>query len=578
MAKNMAKSNRAQRRNLILSIGVVTYLVLTAALPFWWMILNDDKQQRMATWWSSMAQHRDYVPSHSSWVHGSGSNKTAKRRGKRSLEKRQQPDEEHPSIWVQKPEWKPLDCNMILQNVFGTGPASTNSSKSALIQRRRQRPLPTQDPNHGALHARLVTNISSSSQPFWISLHSQRVDPVRWTCIMEQGLYYERELTRIFERILRDSPAQARVVDVGGNIGWYALLTAFSLHHHVDVVEPVEMNVLRLCQSVQLNSWSLSSSSSSSSAWITEEDEINTRTKKRPSIHIRQQAMVDGETARNHKDMSLTMHWRNPGQAKIVTPDRGSASQRQEQQLYKHHKHQEQQQHPPNSTTTASSGESDSHNMVHVTTLDTMAQDLGWFDLEGGGGEDDESQNTKNMKDESNQTQKATIHSPSPPPRRPIIAILKIDVEGVETKVIAGAQRLLQSGMVQNIILEVSRDDDDDEEKEEKSHKNNNNNEPMSSSTTTTTTTTRMLESIFQAGYRLHNWGRFVGPNMFVPPDYPRAGSSADQAHYIRTRFLLADPRHKRVNLWFRAAATATATTTTTSTKLATPLLGLQKS
>jgi FkbM family methyltransferase len=57
-----------------------------------------------------------------------------------------------------------------------------------------------------------------------------------------------------FVEIISHSQTQARVIDVGGNIGWYSLLSA-AVGAEVDVFEPNRFNYIRACESICMNDW-----------------------------------------------------------------------------------------------------------------------------------------------------------------------------------------------------------------------------------------------------------------------------------------------------------------------------------
>jgi hypothetical protein len=88
-----------------------------------------------------------------------------------------------------------------------------------------------------------------------------------------------------------------------------------------------------------------------------------------------------------------------------------------------------------------------------VTTLDTFAEERSWFES------------------------------------RPEIAILQIDVEQDNSNVLVGAQKLLKSGIVQNVFTEVSQKDPTMIYKEMAAH-----------------------ELLVQAGYKLKGQGGWAGP------------------------------------------------------------------
>jgi FkbM family methyltransferase len=98
-----------------------------------------------------------------------------------------------------------------------------------------------------------------------------------------------------------------------------------------------------------------------------------------------------------------------------------------------------------------------------VTTLDRFAQEQGWFD---------------------SQSQS----------RPTSIPILKIDVEHHETNVLAGAAKLLQSGLVQNIFLDLFQDEASDRESK-----------------------LRTLELLANSGYKLKAHGQWSGPDKPSP-------------------------------------------------------------
>jgi FkbM family methyltransferase len=54
--------------------------------------------------------------------------------------------------------------------------------------------------------------------------------------------------------ILSQSKSQPRVIDIGGNIGWFSLLSA-ALGAKIDTFEPNKMNYLRTCESLCINDW-----------------------------------------------------------------------------------------------------------------------------------------------------------------------------------------------------------------------------------------------------------------------------------------------------------------------------------
>jgi FkbM family methyltransferase len=104
------------------------------------------------------------------------------------------------------------------------------------------------DPNQGRIYARFT----KLHPQFWISLHTFDYDKVRFGTL-HWGKYYEKQLSKAFTEVLEQEPSGI-VVDVGGNIGWFSILSA-ALGHDVYTFEPNPTNVLRLCESICLNGW-----------------------------------------------------------------------------------------------------------------------------------------------------------------------------------------------------------------------------------------------------------------------------------------------------------------------------------
>ena len=312
---------------------------------------------------------------------------------------------------------------------------STSSSKwtpvdcTYLMEQSQQSEIP--DPNHGELLARWT----STNPPFFISVHAFHYDKLR-KVIYVTGQYYEQDLSHVFHQILKDAPPNSRVLDVGGNIGWFSLLSA-SLGHHVDVFEPNMANVLRLCESRSMNQWTT----------VEREIDLVSRSVKQGSIHIRPFGVGS-----NNTNMTFFIG-RNPGKATLVrsmlpkwrNPDASEIS---------------------------------------IITLDSMANDLKWFEL-----------------------------------KTPII-ILKVDVEGFEPRVFAGAKSLLHSGLIENILMELSGQSDNSENAE-------------------------MLQLILDAGYVPHQVGLFgdITRGSIPPMDNNFVGA-----------FLAKFANHSKVqsNLWWK--------------------------
>lgn len=195
---------------------------------------------------------------------------------------------------------------------------------------------------------------------FQVSLHNEQYDNVRWKTIMKDGKYYEDDVHARFMEILQNKP-RSLVVDVGANIGYYTLLSA-ALGHDVISFEPNPANIVRICDSLRLNDWS------------------------HRNIHLFQCAVSDEEG-----EMNLFIP-KNPGAAVLKDLDYNLDHADKEHQA-----------------------------KTKVITLDSFAQEQGWFD-------------------------RSDI----------TIEILKIDVEGKDPNVVLGASRLLSS-MVKNVLTEARR-------------------------------------------------------------------------------------------------------------------------
>jgi len=120
-----------------------------------------------------------------------------------------------------------------------------------------------EDPNGGKIFIRRVI----TDPPFYVSVHNEGYDPVRWKYLFETGDYYEKEVRTRFEYILweyhhslhrndEDNMPTTRaipiVLDVGGNIGYYTLLSS-AWGHYVITFEINPSNLIRLCESIQYN-------------------------------------------------------------------------------------------------------------------------------------------------------------------------------------------------------------------------------------------------------------------------------------------------------------------------------------
>jgi FkbM family methyltransferase len=129
-----------------------------------------------------------------------------------------------------------------------------------------------------------------------------------------------------------------------------------------------------------------------------------------------------------------------------------------------------------------------------VVSLDSYAQRQGWF------GSD-----------------------PDAPSQPPTIAILKIDVEGMEHRVLAGASKLLRSGKVHNVFLELSAKDASD-----------------------SANSRAALVSMVGAGYALAGIGHWEGPGYRVPWD-----QGDDKELVSRVLSKAEEQDSKQLHVWF---------------------------
>jgi FkbM family methyltransferase len=296
------------------------------------------------------------------------------------------PRHKRPKITI---KWLPVDCDDLL-------------NRSRIIGKTLD------DPNDGEMLARWTT----TNPPFFVSIHNFKYDLMR-RVIYEKGEYYETQMSAMFSSILKDAPANSRVVDVGGNIGWYSLLSA-AHGHHVDVFEPNQANVLRLCESKFLNNYPT----------VLGNDLVSpsSRLVKRGTIDIRQYGVGANETT-----IPFNVG-KNPGKATFIRSM------------------------IPKWRSPTTKG-------TKIIPLDKMWREMRWFDR------------------------------PTP------IVILKVDVEGYEPAVFSGAELLLRSGMVENIIMEISYMEDDKQQADNRF----------------------MLRLILDCGYRIHRVGYGVG-DIEIPP------------------------------------------------------------
>ena len=104
--------------------------------------------------------------------------------------------------------------------------------------------------------------------------------------------------------------------------------------------------------------------------------------------------------------------------------------------------------------------------------------------------------------------------------QRPNIAILKIDVERHEDHVIKGGLRLLRSGLVQNVFMELA------------THK------PQS-------VHNELISTMLNASYRLYKWGSFRGPSR-------KSNETRAMKQASIMRLINETKNHEAINVWWK--------------------------
>lgn len=302
------------------------------------------------------------------------------------------------------------------------------------------------DPNGSRVFGRRIDG--NSGHPFWVSVHEQEFDKVRWETIFVEGQYYERAMDKAFFNVLTRSSPEAIVVDVGGNIGWFTLF-ARSMGFSVETFEPLQKNAARLCESLRLNRWSNAL-----------EKTYDTLSPERRYVNVHGFALGEADT-----EKTFHFHPTNPGEGSLHAQSSGIET------LWTVHQGQRSE-------------------TIQVATLDSFARGRGWFDT-------------------------------------PVeIAILKIDIEGYEPLVFAGGNQMLRSKMIKNILLELSPNKPEHNE----------------------AANIDMLNSIINAGYSLHRWGKWQGPNQ----RNPFLDSPLNKLAELLVDKTMKMGSPQQINLWFK--------------------------
>lgn len=112
-----------------------------------------------------------------------------------------------------------------------------------------------QDPNQGYTVDKLPKKYVNETDPkFWISLHKEYFDQLRWVHIYKNGNYYETGITDQFKEILHSRDKKGLVIDVGMNIGWFTVYSR-AMGHDVVGFDPYPIMHTRVCESLDLNGW-----------------------------------------------------------------------------------------------------------------------------------------------------------------------------------------------------------------------------------------------------------------------------------------------------------------------------------
>ncbi len=325
------------------------------------------------------------------------------------------------------------------------------------------------DPNEGKLYVRRIL----SPPHFYISLHNEDYDPVRFRAIFNNGDYYERRVMDRFQIILAESNDYETstiktsdsnngrypiVLDVGGNIGYYSLLSA-ARNHAVLTFEINPTNLIRICESIHLNRPShlgVKSPTMVSSPQLLphgrqldqKEQELIMAPIKLFRLAVSNQSNVTWKVA---------IPRRNPGEANVESIAGSRIEQVEKSTLH--------------------------HSFVSSTTLDQFAQQRQWFDG----------------------LQRHQV----------FISILKVDTEGHETQILEGARRLIQSGLVRNVLLEYRKNGKE------------------------------AVEILFEAGYVLVYDGTGSTPSIMLTVATSRA--------YLDKGIRIEDDKYQ--DLWFRLAS-----------------------
>ena len=176
----------------------------------------------------------------------------------------------------------------------------------------RQQHADVEDPNADiAEREKYIAWTNRTMHPFYVSLHNFKFDSTR-AVIKQRGRYYETVLQDRWGEILSKAPPDARVLDVGGNIGYYSLFSASFGPFAIDTFEPNPTNLFRFCESLQLNGWTANEFNASRvsgqpavNAWQMGASNVASRLKFSPNPRRNPGAGMIVEDSRRAQDASL---------------------------------------------------------------------------------------------------------------------------------------------------------------------------------------------------------------------------------------------------------------------------------
>lgn len=244
------------------------------------------------------------------------------------------------------------------------------------------------DPNQGKQILAHIGKIPNAP-PFDIAIHVKAFDKARWM-LYQNGRYYEHALENAWTRILQQAPSHSRILDVGGNIGYYSFLSiAFGKSLTVDAFEPNPINVLRACETIR--HYRPTTTRLPHEFFDKQTDETTMSSSSHATMNLWKLGISDTKGS-----LTFQYHPKNPGGGRFVLGGNNGAGDDPKE-------------------------DNDSTDLLHVTTLDDFARARGFLHVV-----DDDLR----------------------------IEILKIDVEQHEAHVLVGARALLQRRVIQNIFVE----------------------------------------------------------------------------------------------------------------------------